>query len=161
VTNKKARDEAATSREPDHPNPVRRMKMADCPSTLDRPVPATDNGLIDAWEVRQRAIATIQANGGYYDAETHSPVEAYAADAADNKIERSLANTLKGLRAKLWVALAYVGECRTEESHRERALVLRADMDTLWTNYAELDFEKQLLVSAIRSVDQMMEVSRG
>ena len=111
-----------------------------------------DGGLIAAWEVRQRALATIEARGSFYTAEEHSPAETALFDEADMRIMRTQATTVRGALIHAWVAWSYVGVVHTATDRNRFALIRRADFASLEPMEKHLDMEHRMMLQTVRSL---------
>jgi hypothetical protein len=114
-----------------------------------------DAEILAAWKVRQAALAKIESRDTYFDAETHSPVEAELFDKADQAITKATATTLQGLLAQAWVALSYTQPSFTAECARQNDLIRRADYNVLERERG-LDWEINTQLATIRSLRAMI-----
>ena len=106
---------------------------------------ADDGAILAAWNVRQFALAEIEARGTFQKAEENAPDLAAIFDEADTRISEATAHTLPGLLAKAWVAWSYVGTAYTEQDARLHDLIRRANLTAFRREYGDdaqnLDWE--------------------
>jgi hypothetical protein len=114
-----------------------------------------DEAILAAWDRRQAALAVIEANGPYFDAETDSPEAAAIYDEADVAIAKATATTPRGLLVQAWVAASYVQDSFNEVGRRQNAMIRRADYAGLLGEGAYLDWELQTQLAVIRSLRAM------
>ena len=126
--------------------------------TFEVPQGSPDRELIEAWNARQTAFATIEGAGSYYSARTHSPVALSEHEQADAAVYSGDAKTLEGVLAKLWVAISYCGDkLASETDYMVSDAILRADLDDVDAFRDHLDCGQEFLFHAIKNVTAMVE----
>lgn len=116
-----------------------------------------DAALLSAWNTRQTALATIEARGCFYSAETHSPAETKTFDLAEMEVHNTPAATTQGAITKLWVALSHTDYVRTEEERHQHDAMRRADMAEVASFARDLDFAAEGLFRAICDLTAIVE----
>lgn len=116
-----------------------------------------DARLIAAWNLRQRALADIEANGTFFSAESHSPGMTALFDQAEMILHDGTAKTPRGVLAKLWVALSHMGDGFTEENAIRGDAIRRADFNEVAAFADQLDFGAETTFGAIRDLTSIVE----
>lgn len=115
----------------------------------------SDAALLDAWVRRQSALAAIEQRGSYYDGETREPEASAEYDEAEALVAEAPAFTLSGVLAKLWVAMSHG---RSDDGTEDGSLYehcRRADIEALDPLKADLNYERQVLFSAIKALSAL------
>jgi hypothetical protein len=121
-----------------------------------------DDNAVKAWNKRQASLSAIEANGTFFGAEGTSPEQAELFDTMEEAFRFVPAQTVQGILAKLWVALAHFGpppinckdEARRGEVQAEHDAVRRGDFDEVSTFIGGWDFGEEVLFSAIRDLER-------
>lgn len=120
-------------------------------------LPGNDAGLIAAWEVRQKAVAAIHANGPYFRCEYHSPAETDILDQACERIGATDATTVPGAIIKAWNAWQAMSRENTDFERQVGRMIRAADFAGLEAIEHDLDWEHQCMLSLIRSLNTIGE----
>lgn len=116
-----------------------------------------DARLIAAWNTRQSALATIEARGNFFHAETHSPEAAQAFDLAEMDVHTIPAATTRGAICKLWIALSHIGIVHNEDDRREHDAIRRADLPEVASFADQMGFAEAGIFAAIRNLTFIVE----
>lgn len=112
-----------------------------------------DAALLAAWNHRQLLVNEIERVCRFYDADDHCPGKLAAFDLLENSIPKMPAMSVKGLLAKLWIALDHRGPViRTDEARVESDAIRRADFGEVEAFAERLDFDQQIIFGAIRDL---------
>lgn len=118
---------------------------------------APDFEIIADWNLRQRALAQIEARGPFKWSHCHSPHEIAAFDAAETRIIGARAVTLQGVLAQLWVAFSHVGSVESEDDRVVHDAIRRADIDDVRCFMEDADFEFEAVFSGIEALTAIVE----
>jgi len=125
-----------------------------------------DDQCVAAWNERISALGQIEERGSFYLAEMHSPQATDAFEANEEALRTTPADTLQGVIAKLWAALAHLGPTPADAErygHHEQALertaqhaaVRRGDSGEVASFIADWDYGEETLFGAIRDLERL------
>jgi hypothetical protein len=124
---------------------------------MTAPPQSPDRALIAQWNKRQRALASIESRGAFYDCRNESPRQLERYDDAELAVAKMPAHTPQGVLAKLWVALSHAGDGFGEQKQLNHALIRRADLAECEASIDWPDFEYESLFGALSSLSTIVE----